>query len=134
MRRRSCPTPSRSPVPAPKTAPSEGLTALKAAWTDEAREAHAFKPGSTRAQRFEAGYVAARQDAFDKGLSPEDAHELSEQHDIIAKGLQANQAQAKREGVAAGYHAHSVSLGEGPKFTKEPESEFPPNGNPYMTG
>lgn len=111
------PTPTTKELPIPKS--PDGVPDKKLAqYTEEAKGAHQFASGSTRANRFEAGYVTARSRAHVDNLSPEEAHTLSTQHDTIARGLQANQAQAKREGVAAGYHAHSI--GHGDKAAPEP--------------
>lgn len=100
------------PVPPPPKISGAEQQALHDKFAEEAKGVHSYKAGSTRATRFESGYVAARMDAHNAKMSTEDAHALSERHQGVAEKLQANQAQAKRFGAAAGYHAHSIGHGE----------------------
>jgi 8-oxo-dGTP diphosphatase len=106
----------KTPMPAPEKPHTEKARkereALMKRFEAEAKTIHNYAPGSTRAKNFEQGYVAARVYAKQEHFSSEWAHGLSIEHHGLSQTMQANQARAKREGVAAGYHAHSIALGD----------------------
>jgi hypothetical protein len=92
----------------------------------EAEEIHEgrYAKDSSRGQHFVEGYIQARLDAQSHNLSREEAKELAESHLAATKDLKANQARAKREGVAAGYAMHA-SADFLPKKTEVVPSEPP---------
>lgn len=121
-----------------QAAAHKGLTATaKAArnakasqWLAESKTIHDYKAGGVRASRFERGYVAARLDAYDKGMSRHQAHHFSQAHAAFAKAMPyPNPNQAERQGVAAGFHGHSIAWGNGkshaPKNDSHPATPQP---------
>lgn len=88
----------------------------------EAKSIHKYTPGSTRATNFEQGYVNARMNAHDASIPAPNAQALAVAHNQVSEGMQANQARAKREGVAAGFHAHSIGHGDQTAPASPPEA------------
>lgn len=109
-------------------------SALVSRYATEAQAISDYKADSTRGKNFMKGYVNARMEAHDNNLLSETAHDTSVQHTVVAEEMQANQARAKREGVAAGFHAHSVGYGEESSDNKVTAVQLTPGDTVRLNG